>query len=141
MIMALFSQRYGHTAAEQAFQREIVSPELRTALWNVLKLRVWDSWTRFDFVYGWKQASKRINDLIERMWTHLFNADVDDLPEFDRRGAQAGAYDRLKAHFFGCKWYEVFDFIEFMAKDPDSFISSEIAESLNETLERMNSAT
>ncbi len=136
--MALFSKRYGHTPAEKVFQRESVSQELRTALWNVLNLYIWDRWEHYR--YGWTHESERINGLIQRVWLYLFNADVDHLPSFHRSDSRKGAYDILKEHFFGCKWYELFDLIEFMAKDRDSFISSELAKILNETLERENSA-
>lgn len=138
VTMALFSKRYAHTPAEPPFQRESVSRELRTALWNVLKLCIWDRWEAYQ--YGWTHESERINDLVQRIWIHLLKEDVDHLPSFHRRDSRKGAYDILKEHFFGCKWYEVFDLIEFMAKDRDSFVSSDIATILNETLGQENSA-
>jgi len=136
--MTLFSQRYGHTPAEKAFQRETVSAELRTALWNLLNLCIWERWEPYQ--YGWRPDRERINGLLQRLWIRHFNADVDHLPSFHRRDSQKGAYDIIKEHFLRCKWYEVFDFIEFMAKDRESFISTEISGIINDTLERENSA-
>jgi hypothetical protein len=136
--MPSFSQRYGHTPAEKAFQRENVSAELRTALWNCLNLRIWDRWQHYE--YCWSPDSERINGLMQRLWLHHFKADIDQLPAFHRRDGGTGGYDILKKHFFQCKWYEVFDFIEFMAKDRDPFLTGEMVQVLNGILERENSA-
>src|SRR3989442_791860 len=108
--MPQFSQRYGYTPAEKAFQREVVSGELRTGLWNVLNLCVWERWEPYR--YGWTADSERINGLLQRFWIRHFNADVDHLPPFHYGDSRKGAYDILKEHFFGCKWFEVFNFIE-----------------------------
>ncbi len=136
--MALFSQRYGHSPAEKAFQREAASQQLRTALWNLLNLLIWEKWEDYD--YGWTPHSKRINGLLKRLWIRHFNADVDHLPPFHRSDSLKGAYDIIKERFFQCEWYQVFDFIEFMAKERESFISTEIAAAINRTLQRENSA-
>lgn len=136
--MALFSQRYGYSPAEKAFQREAVSPELRTALWNVLNLCIWERWE--DYHYGWTPDSERINDLCQRLWIQYFNADVDQLPPFHYGDSRKGAYDVLKERFFRCKWHELFDFVEFLAKDKQTFISPEISKIIHDTLEHENSA-
>src|SRR5437899_88485 len=105
--MAKFSQRYGHTPLEQAFQREAVDSRLRTSLWNVLNLCVWERWEPYE--YGSTPDSQRINALLKRVWFHYFKGDIDKLPTFrgDYSGSQ-GAYDILKDYFFKAKWYEVY---------------------------------
>jgi hypothetical protein len=135
--MTLFSERYGYTA-KQAFQREVVSPDLRTGLWNVLKLCVWDFWE--DYEYEWTVDSQRINRMVERLWLHYLKADIDDLPPFHYPDSRKGAYDVLKDNFFRCEWYELFNFIEFLAKDKESFFSADVQKLINNTLEHENSA-
>lgn len=136
--MASFSQRHGYKPVKEAFQRENVARELRTALWNVLNLCIWDKWE--DYEYGWTPTSERINGFIQRLWLNYFKADIDHLPRFHYRDSRKGAYNILKEHFLQCKWYEVFDFLEFISKDREHFICSEIRAIINSTLEQENSA-
>jgi hypothetical protein len=135
--MALFSQRCGYISAQQAFRREDASHQLRTALWNVLNLHLWSQWEEYS--RGWTQISKCINALVQRVWLDFLKYDVDALPRFQDRGSRS-AYDVFKHYFFECAWYELFDFIEFLAKDQGGCISSKIEKLLNEMLERENSA-
>jgi hypothetical protein len=77
--MPKFSQRYGYTQIERAFQRERIDA-LRTALWNVLSLSMWDRWEPFN--YRNTPDSTRINDIAKRLWFHYFKRDMDQLPVF-----------------------------------------------------------
>jgi hypothetical protein len=135
--MPKFSQRYQHTPLEQVFQRETINPRLRTCLWNLLNLFIWEKWEPYHF--GWSEVSLRINVLIHRIWLHYFKADLDDLPVF-RHPHNKGAYEVLKDYFFKCKWYEVYDFIEFLAKSENAFIEEPVRKSINDVLETENSA-
>lgn len=136
--MAQFSQRYGYKRVDKLIQREAVSPELRIALWNVLNLYIWQRWERYS--HGWTPDSERINKLSQRLWIQYFKADIDHQPCFAFADSRRGAYDFFKDYFMGSEWYEVFDFIEFLAKDTQSFISPEISKVINFTLESENSA-
>src|SRR4051812_38126843 len=136
--MSRFSQRYGYTSAKKVFQREEVSTELRVALWNILSVCIWDHWAFFE--YSWSEESQRINALVRRIWIQHLNADLDHLPPFHRRDGQPGAYDALKRHFLGAKWFQVLDLIEFLVQDSSSFIDDEVTRILNQALERENSA-
>ena len=78
--MPKFSQRYGYTEIERAFQRERIDDALRIALWNVLSLSTWDRWKRYN--YGYTPDSERINLLAQRLWFHYFKRDMDTLPVF-----------------------------------------------------------
>jgi hypothetical protein len=78
--MSKFSQRYGYTAIERAFQRERVDDTLRTSLWNVLSVCMWDRWKPYDYAYT--PDSVRINNIVRRLWFHYFKRDMDNLPLF-----------------------------------------------------------
>jgi hypothetical protein len=136
--MPSFSQRHGYSPVEQAFQRESVNSTLKVSLWNVLKLRIWDRWESYN--YGYTHESERINSLMERMWVQYFKWDIDGLPSFEGRGQGTGAYAKMKEVFLQSEWYKVYDFIEFLAKDKDTFIDNEVRSALNAVLERENSA-
>lgn len=134
--MANFSQRYGYSSLEQAFQKEAVSESLRTALWNVLKIRIWDLYDSERSSYD--DNSKRINFLVRRVWIHYLNKDLDKLPTFKRY--QQGAYYELKDYFSSCQWFEVYNFLEFIAEGDNRLFNIETRNWINSTLEKHNAA-
>lgn len=136
--MPRFSQRYGHSSLEHAFQREAIDEALRTKLWNVLKVTIWDHYQRGDYHYP--EISQRIDQMIKRLWFHFFNKDLDHLPDFNSSHRKKGAYDVLKEYFFVCKWFEVYDFIEEISLDQSKLLSKESLEWINQVLEEQNAA-
>jgi len=139
--MATFSDRHGYTPVKKLILREDVPIHMRLALWNMLNISIWKQWRFYD--YGWTAESDRINALLKRIWLHFLKRDWDDLPEFRYRpgyGPGKGGYDVLKDYFFKCKWFEVFNFIEFLAKDQSDLFSPKLVNWLNSVLEHENSA-
>jgi AbiJ N-terminal domain 4 len=72
--MPKFSRRYGYTQIERAFQRERIDDTLRTTLWNVLSISMWDRWEPYN--YGYTAESHRINSITRRLWFHYFKRDM-----------------------------------------------------------------
>src|SRR4051812_33213530 len=107
--MSRFSQRHGYSPLEQAFQREKIDDALRTKLWNVLKVSIWDTYQKWEYHYP--ERSQKIDELVRRLWFHFFNKDLDELPDF-KPSQERGAYGHLKRFFFECKWFEAYDLIE-----------------------------
>ena len=136
--MPIFSQRYGHTSLENAFQRESIDSELRTKLWNVLKLSIWDRYERHNREYD--DFTKRIDAMVRRIWFHYFNRDLDSLPDFHESYGQGGAYHVIKEYFFRCKWFELYDLLETIVNDPSRLVSDAAREWINDTLEQHNAA-
>lgn len=136
--MPRFSQRYGHTPLERAFQHESVDETLRTKLWNILKLTIWDNYNHDD--YSLRETSQKIDRLLMRLWFHFFNKDLDSLPEYRSEYGNKGAYEQLKKHFFGCEWFAVYDFIEEISLDPSNLIDDKTREWINQVLEEQNAA-
>ncbi len=135
--MSKFSQRYGYTPLENAFQREWIDSALQTKLWNILKVALWDRYDIHDRFYD--DVTKRIDLLVRRLWFNYFNRDLDQLPDFyARRGS--GAYDILKNYFFECEWFGVYDLLETIANDPSDLIAEETRKWINRTLEEHNAA-
>ena len=136
--MARFSERYGYTQIERAFQRETMDVELRTALWNVLSICMWNKWEDYD--YGNTADSELIDVITKRLWFNYFKADLDKLPNFKNRYKGNGAYDIFKQHFFKCKWYEAYNFIEFLLQDRGTLLDEAAIKWMNEVLETENAA-
>lgn len=136
--MAKFSQRYGYAPLEKAFQRESIDEELRTNLWNVLKVTIWDRYNHNN--YQLQEASQRIDMMLRRLWFHFFNNDLDALPEAFYSQYKTGAYDYLKEFFLTCEWFAVYDLIEEISLDQSNLLSDETREWINKVLEEQNSA-
>jgi len=136
--MPSFSQRHGYSPLENAFQRESIDAALRTKLWNILKVTIWDRYAPENRRYD--ETTKRIDYLVQRLWFNYFNHDLDRLPDFYGDYGNTGAYDVLKEYFLGCEWFEVYDLLENIADDQSRLISDEAREWINGTLEEHNAA-
>jgi hypothetical protein len=136
--MQKFSERYGYSSSEKSFQRESVDVALRTKIWNILKVEIWDN-------YNYNQRnfhgiSQDIDNLAKRLWFGYFNKDLDNLPEFQEPYGEKGYYKIFKEYFNNCKWFEFYDFLEAVANDNADLISEEAKTWINFTLENLNSA-
>jgi hypothetical protein len=98
--------------------------ELRNSLWSALQMNIWQhvqlsrysGKTFFDL-------NDEIYTLFVRLWLHYFKRPVDNL-----RDDWMSTINSLRVNFFNWEWYEVYDFVEFIANnypynDRDSFIS------------------
>lgn len=123
----LFSQRFGHKKVRDLIQVESVDEELRNALWSLLKIHVWDHTEMhsgmYDGYYLSSHSNAPIRALCERLWFSYFKKPLDTLGN-----DWSKILPRLRSHFFECEWYEVYDFVEFVANNyeryqfKDSFI-------------------
>src|SRR5689334_19372243 len=132
--MTNFAQRYGYEPIESPFQREKVDKELRTKLWNVLSVVIWDRW---EFTSEWrsrKPVSEEIEDMVRRLWINYFNHDLDSLPDFKERYDRPGAYDVIKNFFFSCEWFRVYTFLEALAQDRSNLFSPAARDWINQEL-------
>lgn len=131
--MARFSERYGYKPVREKIQRDSVDESTRILLWNYLKAALWDEWKPYD--YGWTHHSEQINQLVRRFWVHGFNASLDSLPEFEPWESR-GAYAILKEDFMKCKWFEVYDFLEFIVQNWSGDHAEDLPRAINTILER-----
>lgn len=136
--MPTFSQRHGYSPLESAFQRESIDSALRTKLWNILKITIWDRYDSHNRDYD--ALTRRIDQLIRRLWFNYFNRDLDQLPKFYEPYGNKGAYDTLKDFFFSCQWFEVYDLLETIANDKSELLADEARKWINNTLEDHNAA-
>jgi hypothetical protein len=138
--MPKFSQRYGYLPLENAFQREYADEALRTKLWNVLKVTIWDKYDPQN--YRLKEVCAKTDMMLKRLWFHFFNLDLDSLPNFLPQfyGDENTAYHHLKNFFFSCNWFELYDFIEAVSLDQSELIGDETREWINKVLEEQNAA-
>lgn len=124
--MKLFSQRKGLKKTRTTFQVDSIDVELRNRLWNVLKVSYWDN------VAGrYRDSLRDYNILFNRMWHNFFKARLDNMPYY-----AADILGVLDKYFFGCEWYEVYDFLEFIVNNyPDEIVNQGFMKACNAVLE------
>ncbi len=111
-----FSQRYGYKKARDAIQLDDIDEPLRNGLWSVLDLHAWSTVRRSTGIYSGIYISRESNKdhyiLAARLWLDYFKEPLDQLGS-DWTKVLA----RLRKHFFEAKWFEVYDFVEFVANN------------------------
>ena len=133
-----FSQRIGISPTEKIAQRESIDEDLKNGLWNALTISYWDTYRepgteiihRNDFVKG-----SNLQDLIYSLWIHFLKKPVDTIATYWDR-----CYEEVREFYFNAKWHELYDFIEFVAKNSPEHEKSEFIRICNFNLERENSA-
>lgn len=101
-----FSQRIGKKEVKVEIQKEQMDMDLRISIWNVLSMIYLE-----DVKSDW--ISKSHHSLLFRMiWISFLKYPLDTLDDyFDT------TYKKMREWFFKWEWYEVYDFIEFIAKN------------------------
>ncbi len=111
-----FSQRLGIVLAEKAIQIESLDQDLRNSLWSQLTIYYWDKFNKQKYDFGSRIdyiSGSNLNSLFNGLWLSYFKKPIDTIPDY--------YYDEpyglgiLRKYFFEAKWYEVYDFIEFIS--------------------------
>ena len=117
--MKRFSQRKGLKPIKTKIQIDSMDSDLRNRLWNALEFYYWAQ------LEGKVKRGHSVNvmtdhpslwRLLKKMWDEHFRDSLDTLPAW-----WGSIRKRLRAHFSDrSSWYEVYDFIEFMANNHPS---------------------
>lgn len=125
-----FSKRTGIVAVSKSIQLGSIDKELRNSIWSVLTLYYWDSFNQtFDYVEGSNRAI-----LIKRLWLNFFKEPIDAIPEYIN-----DCKSHIRRYYFSAEWNEVFDFIEFIAKNGPAESETKFIDLCNHYLEIENS--
>jgi hypothetical protein len=133
-----FSQRAGITPITKLVQRDVVDDELRASLWSLLTKLYWDSFkiTKGTFRdHPNEVALSNLHHLVTLIWIHLFKRPTDTIDRF-----WPDCLARLRKHFFEAKWYEVYDFLEFVANNGSGKLRDAFIKAANHFLSIENSA-
>ena len=131
----LFSQRKGLKSVKSIVQKDSMDEALRNGLWDVLHVCVWDSFKVPAYGGGSGVKHSNLASLFAAYWHGYFRIPLDQMPY-----AYEDAHGYVRKYFFNCEWYEVYDFIEFTAKQAPEQLSSELVRVGNRVLERELSA-
>ena len=116
--MNKFSERHGFKTAKTVIQKDCMDVELRTSLWNSFYITFLSN-TSVDYSQEYKTA-----------WVYCFKLPLNDAPY-----APSKWEEFFKKYFNNAKWYEIYDFLEFIIRISDSYISEKFCKMLNRFLE------
>ena len=100
-----FSERIGKKPVKTEFQIKSMDTDLRTSLWNAFVLFVLNK-VDSQFI-----STSKFNIFFTILWWDFFKWPVDGMDDFF-----ALTREEIRRWFFKSEWYEVYDFIEFVAK-------------------------
>jgi len=103
--MKLFSQRKGIKLVKSVIQVDDMDDDLRNGLWNALTISYWDNIER-DYISYFPD----MENLIKKLWVDHFKQPLDTLEDI-----WSLTYEKIRNKFYNYEWYEVYDFIEFIA--------------------------
>ena len=136
-----FSEKYGFKPIKTIIQKESIDTELRNVLWNTLKIFYWERAYYYSGV-GYSSCllsyndNKHLQTICHRLWMSFFKEPLDTLSDNWEK-----VLPKIRHFFFGCEWYEVYDFIQFIAeKFPDKQINISFMNACNKLLKREVSA-
>ncbi|WP_458071775.1 AbiJ-NTD4 domain-containing protein [Rhodanobacter sp. BL-MT-08] len=121
-----FSQRAGMVEVSDVVQTEGMSDALRNSLWNAIDQCLWSKET---FLINRREGGLGFVDAFSRqLWFNFFKLRIDSRPEYGFE-----ILDQIRKYFFSSKWYEVYDFIEFVVQ---TYKIPGLTELINDVLER-----
>jgi hypothetical protein len=127
-----FSERYGFKKPRETFQIENMDIDLRNRLWNKFR-----EYYIYSIDYGSKYFSYNINNeedkiFFKKIYDEFFK--TKDLPKY------SNIFDiqrYIELLFFKMAWYEVYDFIEYIANIYwDNKINEKFKQEVNKVLEK-----
>ncbi len=138
--MTLFSQRKGIKPVKNVMQVDSMDSDLKNGLWNATTIYFWDKVKTYYYSYLKLDDNKTIVYLIKRLWHSYFKKTLDTIPQ-----EWSVTYQTIREYYFSCTWYEVYDFIEFIANNygdeyDDALINKKFMDFCNSILEHELSA-
>ena len=100
-----FSERIGKTSSAKSLQLETMDADLRISLWNIIKLSFLDGFEKK--VYG---LNTNFNEFAKILWINFFKLPIDKIPLNNNTTEEI-----IRDKFFKYEWFEVYDFLEFLA--------------------------
>lgn len=135
-----FSERYGYKPIKEIIQIESMDEPLRNGLWSILKVQCWDHVRHSSGLYSGyflnDYGNEPIRTLCQRMWFNYFKKPLDQLSD-----DWSKVLGQLRQYFFSCEWYDVYDYLEFVANNYSRYqFKEQFMQQCNNLLEKEMSA-
>jgi hypothetical protein len=133
-----FSQRVGVKPLTKLAQLESMDDDLRASLWNLITLFYWENARTRDRSKpggNYWTLETSLADLITLLWLNHFKRPVDEIEKY-----WGNFVPKIRQYFFQAEWFEVYDFVEFVALNGSDATKGSFVSACNQYLERENSA-
>jgi AbiJ N-terminal domain 4 len=131
-----FSERLGFKPVRSVLQIDSMDDALRNSLWNVVYEEI------IEKINGYLYGKTSLYKFFIKLWRDYFKLPVDTLPDH-----KIPLISKLRDIYFGdgivnsgFEWYEVYDFIEYIAQNYPFNSNKRFKDSVNEILKRELSA-
>jgi hypothetical protein len=122
-----FSERQGLKPIRQVVQTDSMDAELRNRLWNVLRNLFPSFREGYTFTHD---GNAYLMGFCRTLWHEYFKRPTDSIPQWPHE-----AIAQIRKYFFECRWYEVYDLLEFIVpKVSSSYNLASNTQTLNEVL-------
>lgn len=133
ILLGAFSERMGLKPVRKVMQVDSIDEPLRNRLWNALTMCYWENLRPVASIY----VDHYGRELVQEVWQSFFKRPIDET----RGYWYERVLELLKNYYQGSEWYEVYDFIEFMANtDYNEDDNEEFIALCNEVLKQELSA-
>ena len=102
-----FSQRKGLRPIKSIIQKDSMDQDLKAGLWNALQLVVLDKVDNHSWI-----SETPYQQLFRVLWFGFFKYTLDNLNDYWETTRR-----RIREWYFEAEWYDVYDFIEFIAQN------------------------
>jgi len=109
------SQKKGLIPIRTVIQKDSIDDALRNKLWNVVNVIVWDRYHHTG-IHSYVRGSN-LELFFTILWNDFFEKPTDTIPHYFQ-----DALLFVRKFYFNCEWFEVYDFIEFIAQNSARFI-------------------
>lgn len=120
-----FSQRIGKTSIRDSLQIDDIDKILKNRLWNTIQQ---------DFLR--KLTDDNSIQIYKFIWTEFFTNPIDEFPSGLYGNYIPQNNDYLKEWFYSTEWYNIYNFIEFIAFFDSQIDYTKFIENCNNSLER-----
>jgi len=125
-----FSERYGHVPVRSALQIDEIDNGLRNRLWNLICIKFFYNAPHVrgvtaDYLPIQQEALGTFKDL----WHNYFKKPTDTIDN-----SYTETLNILKEYILKCRWYEVYDLLEFLAEPFPLFSQPSFIDSVNTIL-------
>ncbi len=124
-----FSQRMGFKPVKDIIQVNSIDADLRNSIWNDVYTAIYEMGTALTFI--------DFPAFLQDIWKYYFKEPIDGINVRDI----GNTMQLIRVYFFQCKWYEVYDFIQFIVEYfPVESLIQNFIQTCNATLSRELSA-
>jgi len=128
-----FSERKGLKKAKTEIQINSMDEALKNRLWNVLDYYYWSQGG-----YPSDDIKSNMRSFLNKLWHNHFKEPVDSISD---SGSWEEALDGIRERYFSRQWFEVYDFLEFIASNfPDKDANQRFMKTCNDVLKEELSA-